>query len=70
MSPNLHRLIGRAFSDEALREKLLTNPKAILAGFNLSREESNMLMAGLGKASANGSLTEINKALGSQLAHW
>ena len=70
MSSELHRLIGRAFADQNLRNQLLANPKAILASLNLTTDEKQMVMAGVGRLNANSTLAQVDKALGGRMLGW
>ncbi|RPJ56642.1 MAG: hypothetical protein EHM12_10080 [Dehalococcoidia bacterium] len=54
MSSDLERLVGRAVTDKAFRDKLLADPEGVVkqAGLQLSAEEMEKLKAGVkGKSS-------------------
>lgn len=70
MSSELHRLIGRAFADQNLRNQLVVNPSTVLAGFNLTQDERGRILAGLGKAQADTTLAQIDQALRGKLLGW
>lgn len=54
MSPDLERLIGRAVTDKAFRDRLLADPEATIkdAGLKLSDEELARLKSAIQKADA------------------
>ncbi len=43
MSPDLERLIGRAITDKAFRDKLLADPDAVMEDFKLTDDEKQQV---------------------------
>lgn len=70
MSNEVNRVIGRAFADEEFRGDLLANPSAALAGFDLTAQEQENLVAGIGKSKTTLSLAGIEKSLNNMLFTW
>jgi len=70
MSNEVNRVIGRAFADEEFRGDLLANPSAALAGFELTAQEQENLVAGIGKSKSALNLAEIEKSINNMLFTW
>lgn len=70
MSSEVNRVIGRAFADEEFRSDLLANPSEALAGFELTAEEQENLVAGIGKSKSALNLAGIEKSINNMLFTW
>jgi hypothetical protein len=68
MNPDLERLVGRAVTDKAFRDKLLADPEATIqdAGLKLSDEELARLKATIQKADAE----QLDQQLIGITGHW
>lgn len=70
MSNEVNRVIGRAFADEEFRNDLLVNPSGALAAFDLTAQEQENLVAGIGKSKSGLNLAGIEKSINNMLFTW
>jgi hypothetical protein len=68
MSPDLERVIGRAVTDKAFRDKLLADPEGAVkeAGLQLSAEEMQKLIASVKGQSSK----QLDEQLASLSSRW
>ena len=72
MSPDLERLVGRAVTDKAFRDKLLADPGDAVkdSGLTLSKEEMADLKAGIEQIKTDITSEQLDQRFIEPLANW
>ena len=70
MNPDLERLVGRAVTDKAFRDKLLADPEGAVkdAGFNITQQEMDDLKAGIEQVKTEAGIQQLEQQF--KLLNW
>ena len=72
MSPDLERLVGRAVTDKAFRDKLLADPEGTVkgSGLSISAEELAKLKAGVEQVKKDTTPDQLDQQFATVQGNW